>query len=442
MLSRSKQESRVSAQEPAFLPAHAPSYYAATANPAPDRPVLCGQTEADVCVLGGGFAGLSAALELAGRGYSVALLEAARIGWGASGRNGGQICTGYAPGMSAVARMVGVEDAKRLWAMGQEAIAMIAARVAQHRIRCDLAWGYLLAAVKARHLDEMRRELDLWVDRHGYDKAHIAGRDEVRAMVETEAYCGGLVDRGGGHLHSLNYCLGLADAAEAAGVRIFEGSKAVRLEPGPRPLARTAKGAVQARHIVLCGNAYMGNLVPEIRRKIMPVGTYVAATRPLGAERARRLIPSNFAVADANFVLNYFRLSADHRLLFGGRVSYTTAPPPNLRGAMRRSMLAVFPQLADAAFEYVWGGNVDITVERTPHLGRLPGNVWFAHGFSGLGVALTNIAGRVIAEAIAGTVERFDVFARLPHTTFVGGRVFRTPALALAMLWYRLRDLL
>lgn len=421
---------------------HVPSYYAATANPAPERPALLGEIEADVCVVGGGLAGLSAALELADRGFAVTLLEAVRIGWGASGRNGGQICPGYAPGMVKVARMAGPQDARRLWEMGLEAIAMLAGRIARHRIRCDLAWGYLLAAVKPRHMAELREEIEFCATHYGYDKAHLAERDEVRAMVDTEAYCGGLVDRGGGHLHPLNYCFGLAEAAEAAGVRIFEDSRVVRLDPGERPTVRTGQGAVRARHVVLCGSAYMGRLVPEIRRKIMPVGTYVAATGPLGEQRAKRLIPSNAAVADANFVLNYFRLSADHRLLFGGRVSYTTAPPPNLRGAMRRSMLSVFPQLADIGFDYVWGGNVDITVERTPHLGRLPGNIWFAHGFSGMGVALTQIAGRVVAEAVAGTAERFDIFARLPHRTFVGGRLLRMPALALAMLWYRLRDLL
>jgi gamma-glutamylputrescine oxidase len=211
---------------------------------------------------------------------------------------------------------------------------------------------------------------------------------------------------------------------------------------GDTPVARTAAGLVKARYLVLCGNAYLGNLLPEIRRKIMPVGTYVATTRPLGEDRARALIPCDAAVSDTKFVLDYYRRTADHRLLFGGRVSYTTLPPANLSAAMRRSMLAVFPDLADAEFEYVWGGNVAITVERTPHLGRIGANVYFAHGFSGMGVALTGVAGKVVAEAIAGTAERFDVFTRLPHSTFHGGRLFRTPMLVLAMLWYRIRDLL
>jgi gamma-glutamylputrescine oxidase len=236
--------------------------------------------------------------------------------------------------------------------------------------------------------------------------------------------------------------LGLARAAIDAGVRVFEDSPVEAIEGGERPVARTALGMVRARYLVLAGNAYLGNLVPSIRRKVMPVGTYMAATAPLGANRAKSLIPSDAAVTDTKFVLDYYRLSGDHRLLFGGRVSYTTLPPPNLQVAMRRSMRAVLPQTADLEFEYVWGGNVAITVERTPHLGRLDamGNIYFAHGFSGMGVALTGIAGKVIAEAITGTAERFDVFTRLPHTTFFGGKVLRTPTLALAMLWFRLRD--
>jgi len=421
-------------------PEHVRSYYAATAIGAPDCPVLQGEIEADVCVIGAGYTGVSTALNLAERGYSVAVLEAARIGWGASGRNGGQICSGYAPGMRKIAGWVGVEDAKRLWDMAEEAKAIIRERVARHDINCDLKPGYLHGAVKERDIAELRADVELLRERHGYGEARLVTRDEIRSLVGTDIYHGGVYDAGGGHLHPLNYNLGLARAAIAAGAQIFEGSRVERIEFGAKPRARTAQGAVSARHLVLCGNAYMGDLVPAIRRKIMPVGTYIVATGVLGDNRARALIPSDAAVSDTKFVLDYYRLTADRRLLFGGRVSYTTLPPPNLAQAMRRSMLAVYPHLADVGFDYVWGGNVAITVERTPHFGRLGGNVYFAHGFSGMGVALTGVAGKVIAETIAGTAERFDVFARLPHTTFIGGRVLRTPMLALAMLWYRLRD--
>ncbi len=421
-------------------PQYAPSYYAATAIGAPDCPSLEGAVEADVCVVGAGYTGISTALNLAERGYSVVVLEAARIGWGASGRNGGQICSGYSPSMSKIAGWVGVEDAKRLWDMAEEAKAIIRERVARHDIPCDLKPGHLLGAVKPQHVDELNAELDLLSGRHGYRQARLVGRDEIQSMVATDIYHGGMYDAGGSHLHPLNYNLGLARAAIAAGAGIFEGSCVERIDFGAKPTAHAANGSVTARHLVLCGNAYMGDLVPSIRRKVMPVGTYIATTEPLGENRARALIPSDAAVSDTKFVLDYYRLTADHRLLFGGRVSYTTLPPANLAQAMRRTMLAVYPHLTDVTFEHVWGGNVGITVERTPHIGRLGGNVYFAHGFSGMGVALTGVAGKVIAEAIAGTAERFDTFARLPHTSFHGGKLLRTPMLALAMLWYRMRD--
>jgi gamma-glutamylputrescine oxidase len=421
-------------------PEHVPSYYAATAIGAPDCPVLSDTVEADVCVVGAGYTGMSTALNLAERGYSVVVLEAARIGWGASGRNGGQICSGYSPSMRKIAGWVGVEDAKRLWDMAEEAKAIIRDRVRRHDIPCDLKPGYLLGAAKPRDVAELRAELDLLIERHGYTAARLVSRDEIQSMVATDIYHGGVYDVGGGHLHPLNYNLGLARAALDAGGRIFEGSAVERIEVGANPIAHTASGAVKARYLVLCGNAYMGDLVPSIQRKIMPVGTYVATTEALGENRARALIPSDAAVSDTKFVLDYYRLTADHRLLFGGRVSYTTLPPANLAQAMRRTMLSVYPDLADVSFEHVWGGNVAITVERTPHIGRLGGNVYFAHGFSGMGVALTGIAGKVIAEAIAGTAERFDVFTRLPHTTFHGGKLLRTPMLTVTMLWYRLRD--
>ena len=421
---------------------YVPSYYLASAKGIVARPSLEGEIEVDVCIVGGGFTGLSTALNLAEKGYQVALLEAERVGWGASGRNGGQINTDFPCGIEQIRSWVGPEDARKLWALGEESKAIVRDRVARHEIDCDLTWGLVLAAEKRRQLDELKRTQELYRHDYDYQKTEIVEGPELRGLVDSEIYLGGMIDAGAGHLHPLNYCLGLARAAEEAGARIYEDSRVVAFDSTTAPSVATERGRVRARFLVLCCNAYLGDLVPRIRRKIMPVGTYIGATEVLGETRARGLIPRNEAVCDCKFVLNYFRLSADHRLLFGGRVSYTTLAPRNLSAAMRRSMLEVFPKLEDVGFDFAWGGYVAITMERTPHLGRLGQATYFAHGFSGQGVAITGIAGKVMAEAIAGQAERFDLFTRLPHTTFPGGRLLRTPTLALAMLWYRLRDLL
>ena len=423
--------------------AHVESYYAATANEAPDYPEITVEVSADVCVIGGGYAGLSTALNLAERGFDVVLVEANRVGWGASGRNGGQICTGFSPGMARIEGWVGRDDARKLFALAEEAKDIIRDRVARHVIDCDLTWGYFHAAGKARQVDELRGTRDRLARDFGYDGTRLVEDPEAVAdYVNSRAYVGGLYEAGAGHLHPLNYCLGLARAAAEAGVRIYEGSEVTSLDLGSRPAARCARGAVTAKTLVLCGNAYLGELVPSLRRKVMPVGTYIGATAALGENRARSLIPDNLAVSDCNFVLNYYRRSPDHRMLFGGRVSYSTLMPPNLPMAMRRKMLEVFPDLDDVGFDFTWGGFVAITAERTPHVGRLGDNVYFAQGFSGQGVALTGVVGKILAEVIAGEAERFDLLGKLPHSTFPGGRVLRTPILALAMLWFRLKDLL
>lgn len=419
---------------------HVESYYAASAHSAPERPRLQGQERADVCIVGAGFAGLSAALSLTERGYSVIVLEKARVGWGASGRNGGQLSGAYATDMGNIRDWVGREDARRLFEFGEEAKRIIARRVEKHGIDCDLVWSYLHAANKPRHFEELRKMQAEWAEEYGYTGMTLVDRETLGQHIDSPAYAGGLYDPNSGHLHPLNYCLGLAAAAEAAGARIYEDSAVTSLDTGSSPVARTEEGEVRANYIVLCGNAYLGDLVPSIQSKVMPVGTYIGATPPLGRERALGLLPTNAAVCDSNFVLDYFRLSADWRMLFGGRVSYSTLMPPNLPRVMRARMLRVFPQLADQTFEYTWGGYVAITMERTPHIGRLGGNVYFAQGFSGHGVALTGVVGDILADAVAGQAERFDIMAKLPHTTFPGGRLFRTPTLVLAMMWYRMRD--
>jgi gamma-glutamylputrescine oxidase len=420
---------------------HPRSWYTDTALPQPDHPELAGEIRCDVCVVGGGYTGLSTALHLAERGYDVVVLEAEKIGWGASGRNGGQIVTAYNPSMGTMSGWVGKDDARLLWELGEESKTILRDRIDRHRIDCDLRWGYVMAALKQRQMSGLRDMETEWRDDYGYGEARLLDRSEIRSMVASDAYVGGLFDGGSGQLHPLNYAIGLGRAAMEAGARIFEGSRVLRIETGAEPAAHTATGTVRARYLVLAGNAYLGRLVPELAAKIMPVATYMIATEPLGERRAAELIPCGHAVADVNFVLNYYRRSPDHRLLFGGGVSYSALDRPDLKRLLRRTMLRYFPQLADARIDHCWGGNVAITMNRTPHFGRIGGNVFFAHGYSGHGVALTGLAGKLIAEAVSGTAERFDVFARLPHASFPGG-VARTPLLVLAMTWFRLRDML
>jgi gamma-glutamylputrescine oxidase len=419
------------------------SYYAASAHSAPRRPPLAGTFECDVGVIGGGFAGTSAALHLAERGYKVALLEERRIGWGASGRNGGQVLPGIAKGQEELERLVGVTAARMIWDATVEGIDLIRSQIQRHRIECDWTPGHMLVALKPRHEAELRAERETLERGYGYHSFHWMDRNEVRGTLATDRYIAGLYDSNAGHLHPLNYTLGLAAAAEHAGTHIFEHTRALGHETRDGLVhVRTPNGALRCRHLVLCGNVYLGDLAPALRAKIMAIGTFIVATERLGAGRVRALVRNRAAVADMNWIIDYFRPTADTRLLFGGRVSYAGLDSFRTSTATRARMLAVFPQLADVRIEHAWGGFLDITLNRAPHFGRLTPNIYFAQGFSGHGVVLTGVAGKLIAEAIAGTAERFDVFARIPHRGFPGGMALRRPALMLAMLYYRLRDLL
>ena len=423
-------------------PNQAVSYYAASANPAPEHPPLRGDHTADVCVIGGGIAGCSTALELAERGYKVVLLEGQRIGWGASGRSGGQAIGGFASGQHKLVQQVGAQNARRMWDISLEGLQLIRDRVAKHNIDCDLHWGQMHVAIKPRQREDLLHEQREAEQTYGYGQLEFLEREQVESLLETTRYVAGLYDSGSGHLHPLNYTLGLAAAASAAGVTIYERSLVTNITHDQPAVVTTAAGRVRAKFVVLCGNAYLNTLVPSLRSRIMPVGTYIVATEPLGEERMHRLMRKNIAVTDTNFVLDYFRRSADHRLLFGGRVSYSGLDPFNTSNATRKRMLKVFPQLSDVRIEYAWGGYVDITMNRAPDFGRVAPHIYYLQGFSGHGIALTGIAGRLAAEAIAGQAERFDLFTRISHRNFPGGQLLRMPALVLAMLWYRARDLL
>ena len=418
------------------------SYYEASVTRPPLSPPLEGETRADVCVVGGGYAGLSCALELARRGRKVALLESETVGWGASGRNGGQFIHGFSRSdLAKPAAMAGVGE-KTLFGFSLAAIDLLRARVKEHNIDCDLRQGYMLAAVKERH----RKELDEyhhWLRGVGCENELLDAAD-TRAIVASRCYCGAVLDKNSGHLHPLKYLLGLAQAARDAGVDIYEQSRATGYEKrNGKMIVQTKSGSVSCAQAVLAANAYQGEFIPQLRSRVMPVGSYIGATRPLGEESARKLIANGASVCDMRFVLDYYRISADWRLLFGGRVSYTNlgAESPGLRASLRRRIAHVFPQMAEEELEYFWGGSVAITISRFPDIGRY-GDWYYAQGFSGHGLALSGFAGAIIARAMMGDAETFDVFARVKHRPFAGGRLLRTPTLALAMLYYRLRDLL
>ena len=418
----------------------APSYYAASSS-ATLRPALGGDLQADVAVVGGGIAGCSAALHLAQRGYRVVLLEGRCVGYGASGRSGGQAIFGLAASQKSLMRQVGRDDARRLFDLSIEALNVTQSLIRDFHIDCDYQPNHLHVAVKPRQV----RELQEWADElHGeyaYHSARFVDAAELPRHIASPRYLAGLIDARSGHLHPLKFTLGLARAAENAGAVIFENSPVLRYQDGAEVRVRTAHGTVRCANLVLCANAYIGALAPALSRRILGIGTYIIASEPLGKQRAQALLPSNAAVADINWILDYFRRSSDERVLFGGRVSYSSVQPPQLAEGMRKRMVRVFPSLADVKVGYAWGGYLDITMSRAPNFGRLAPNVFYLQGFSGHGITLTGLAGKLVAEAVAGTAERFDVFARIPHRDFPGGPLFRRPSLVLAMMYYRLRDL-
>jgi gamma-glutamylputrescine oxidase len=420
------------------------SFYEASVVRPVVNPALTGRVKVDVCVVGAGLAGLSAALELRAHGFSVAVLEAHSAGWGASGRNGGQVIVGFANDEE-VAAQLGAEQARQAWQISVDGLQLLQQRIARHGIDCDYSPGYLHLAVDARKAAALAASAEQLEQRYGYHLQTVRAQD-IGNWIASERFHSGVFDPQSGHLHPLKYCLGLARAAQAAGVALYEQSPVSSIERGAQPVVRTAQGEVACDFLVLAGNVYLNEfgtaVAPDIRARIMPVGTYIIATQTMPADRAAALVRQRAAVCDNNFALDYFRPTADHRVLFGGRVSYGGGTPVNLAASMRRRMLAVFPQLTDLAVPYAWGGFVDITMNRAPDFGRIDQNMYYLQGFSGHGLALTGMAGKLAADAIAGQASGFDVLARLRHRRFPGGAALRTPTLVLGMLYHRMRDLL
>jgi gamma-glutamylputrescine oxidase len=416
------------------------SYYQATANAWETQPRFVGEGKYDVAVIGGGFTGLSVALACVEKGLKVVLLEKDSIGFGASGRNGGQLIPGLRWSMREIDEEFGRERAQAIFDLAYGAVERVKGRIAKHDIQCDLKAGHLEAAYKPAHFDAMQRDAEFLAKQFGWESEIVSPKD-MGKHISGGGYHGGIYDPKGGHFHPLNYALGLAEACKAAGVRIIENSPVIELADFSSPSSDEVEIRAQtpqlAHKVIVATDTWIHGLDSELGRYTIPIMNYNVATAPL--PNADQLLPSDAAVADSRFVLNYFRLSADKRLIFGGGEKYVQTPPADIAAFVRKHIVEVFPSLADVPIDYAWGGAVGVTMNRLPHFGR-KGNVFYAHGFSGHGALVTTLAGELLAEAVTGTMERFDVFAQLPHRPFPGGKLFARPLATLGLLWYALRD--
>lgn len=419
---------------------HVNSWYAASARPALRFSALRGQQRADVCVVGGGYTGLSTAIHLRKRGYSVVLLEANRVGWGASGRNGGHVGTGQRVGQARLEKWVGPECARGLWELGLESVRTVCELIDEYAIDCDLEQGNLHVAAKPGDAAELREEVEHLESVYGYRGRRWVAPEELREMSSGQGFHGGILDRDARHLHPLNYALGLAVAARQLGVQIFEDSRVTDYQEGATVRVRTVHGEVAADYLVLGCNAYLERLEPRTAGYIMPINNYMLATEPLSEDIARRLIRDRVSMSDTQFVINYWKLSADNRLLFGGGESYTRRFPRDIAGFVRKYMLRIYPELENARIDYGWGGTLAITLNRMPDFGRLSPRILYAHGYSGHGVPIATLAGKLLAEAIDGQASRFQLMASVPSRRFPGGTLLRWPGLVAGMLFYSLRD--
>ena len=423
---------------------HAASYYAATRHPRPDYPALHGEIKTDVCIIGGGFSGLNTAIELAERGLKVVLLEAHTIGWGASGRNGGQLIRGVGHDVDQFSNVIGEDGVRQLKLMGLEAVEIVRERVSKYQIDCDLTWGYCDLANKPKEFEGFAKDAEELRSLGYRHPLELIEAGNLSSVIGSPNYAGAMLDMGSGHLHPLNLALAEAAIAQSLGVQVFEHSAATRLEYGTEVKIHTARGRVRASTLVLGCNAYLNELDGELSGKVLPAGSYVIATEPLSEELASQLIPRNTAMCDQRVAVDYFRLSADRRLLFGGACHYSGRDPSDIAAYMQPKMLKVFPQLKDVKIDFQWGGMIGIGANRLPQIGRLHThpNVFYAQAYAGHGLNATHLAGKLLAEAISGQHSGgFELFAKVPHITFPGGKHLRSPLLALGMLWHRFKEL-
>ena len=421
---------------------HTNSYYAASKNWQTDYPKLEGDHHCDVAIVGGGFTGVSAALRLIEHGYKVAVVEANRISWGASGRNGGQLIDGFVMDLDKFEKKVGKIGAEIAYQMGIESRDVVLERIKKHSIDCDLKFGFLDVAMNQGDIDDFHEWLEEKQENNYPHKMEFITQENLKQHVGSDKYIAGVVNYGNGHLHPLNLCIGEARAIVDQGGAIFEQSLVKKIKHGENPKLITENGVVHAKKVILAGNAYLRKTEPKLAGAVIPAGSYIIATEPLSESLANELLPSDMAVCDQRVGLDYYRLSADRRMLFGGLCNYSGRNPKSIKGVLQPKMLNVFPQLAGKKIDYEWGGYIGISINRIPQMGRIQNNTYYVQGYSGHGLCPTHIAGNVIADAIVGDTERFDVFEKVKHIRLPGGLWFANPALALGMMWFRLKELL
>jgi gamma-glutamylputrescine oxidase len=419
---------------------HTESYYAATTNNMQAFPRLEDSLEADVCIVGGGFTGLSSALHLAQSGLKVILLEAEKVGWGASGRNGGQVGVAQRQDQYWLEDKLGKDLARQLWDLSVLSVDLVKELITKHNIDCDWTPGLLHAAYKKSHVEEYQQETEKLQSEYGFEHVRFVDENEIKSLLGTDKYYGGQLDSYSGHLHPLNFAIGLADAAHNAGAQIFEGSRVTGYQPGKEVVVTTEHGQVKAKKLILGCNGYLGKLAPKVAGKIMPINNFILATEPLSENEKEAIIRDNLCVADSKFVVNYFRFSRDNRLLFGGGETYSSQFPKDIKGFVRKHMLDIYPQLESKKIDYGWGGTLAITLNRMPHFERLNNNIYVMQGYSGHGVALATLAGKVVCDAINGNLSDFDAFATVPTHTFPGGTLLRYPGMVAGMLYYSMLD--
>ena len=417
------------------------SFYAETATKIEKFSTLETDNDADVCIIGGGFTGLSSALHLTERGQKVILLEAEKIAWGASGRNGGHVGVGQRVGQQQLEQKHGEQTAKKLWLLGLEAANLVSELVEKHQIACDLKMGILHLAAKATDVDYLKQDTENLQNNYNYQEISFVEKNEVDNMLGSKKFFAGQLDKGSMHLHPLNYAIGIAEAARKAGANIFEHSRVSHYEQDSNGVVvHTGKGRVKAKKLILACNGYLGKLEPKMAGKIMPINNFILATEPLHQDLAKQLIRDDVAIQDSLNVINYWKLSADNRLIFGGGENYSMKYPSDIRSFVRKYMLRIYPQLESTKIDYAWGGTLAVTMNRMPHFGQLSKDIYYAQGYSGHGVPTATMAGKLLSEAITGNPERFNELARLPSPSFPGGTLLRWPGLVAGMLYHSLLD--